>query len=824
MPLKPPRDGGLRVDVDVHTNPNQKSDRDVLPVDMPGRNVVDPWTRVDNPQRPIKSVGPDAGLDVILPAPTVTVHPALHFAESFPVMNKSLESYWLKSVAELPDADREGFRVYRERQYVDVPDGGIVLVGIDADTGFYRARSSNELRPSGPWMLRDIESGIWHPHSDFNTRTNALTDASLEVFRTELDVSGVEPGSDGVIRHDGKLYVVIHEQAYQVMQDLGASRPEYKVWRLVNPGQPVATDSANIYRAHLGGETLAITLSERNTWVSILTGLRGGMDANAPAGANPFNFHRPWLTGAGPSGGQAPVVVATTRAQVKRYFADSTDQHADDFIARFGEAGVAEVELKRLELEFPQLDREVAAWETGYKGKDSAERRRRQAIGARVRRLFKWQGESSEKVYVDGRLVGFKLELDLGGRGNLTLPVFSTRLSSVVALGLKGTTSKNMGSLFSMFSHIETLEVHRFTGKGDVLWDEIHKLTQLRVLQIRESNVWLQRVHEVHFIRLAGLRELSLANCSIWPGLTVAGMTTLRVLRVRSCDLQGLPGGLSDLSVVSRLQVLDLHHNPNLTVAPDVTHMSDLRELDLSNTYIVRPPVGLDSPTGPVRLEVLNLSHNGWLAVPPTLTGLTALREVDLSRTSINRFPEGVTSAIPKTSLNLAYSGIASIPQTVELRKGFDLTATPISDPADFRRLIAARRATGVDIWLAGFQTYGGGNHWLHNVPQAQIAAKNALWDALNSEENFAMMKQIKNLLRTPEFRVERQLLQRRVWRFLEFFHETGYREQARLRNMATEETSPGKMLERLEDEINKSDPQWQNPPVHDLSKRPRLN
>lgn len=823
MSVKPPRGGSTRVDTDVHTFPKRSTDNDFTHADLPARDGMAPWVRLDDPKPPSISPGDAAGPDTILPAPVVEVRPTPHPTAMPPVIDRSLETYLITSATVLPEADGEGLRMYKNRRYVDVPDSGLVLVAVDPDTGWYRARHPGELFPSGPWMLRDIESGIWHPHSDFNARTNPLTDASLQVFRTGLDVSGVEPGSDGVIRHDGKLYVVIHEQAYQVMQDLDASRPEYKVWRLVNPGHPVATDSANIYRANLSGETLAITLSERSTWVSILTGLRGGMDGNAPAGANPFNFHRPWLTGAGPSGGQAPVVVATTRAQVKRYFADSTDQHADDFISRFGEAGVAEVELKRLELEFPQLDREVTAWEAGYKGRDSAERTRRLGIGARVRRLFKWQGESSEKVYRDGRLVGFKLELDLGGRGNLALPVFSTRLSSVVALGLKGTTSKNLGSLFSMFSHIETLEVHRFMGKGNALCDEIHKLTQLSVLQIRESNVWLQALGQEHFTRLTGLRELNLANCSIWPSLTVAGITALRVLRARSCGLDGLPGGLTDLSVASRLQVLDLHHNPHLSSAPDVTHMSDLRELDLSNAVQFRPPVGLDSPTGPLRLEVLNLSDNRWLAVPPTLTGLTALREVDLSRTPINRFPEGVTSGIPKTSLNLAYSRIASIPQTIELRKGFDLTATPISDPVDFRRLIAARRATGVDIWLAGFQAYGGGNHWMHNVPQAQIAEKNTLWNSLATQENSAMMEQFRNLLRTPEFRVERPLLQRRVWTFLEFFQKTSLGEQARLRDMAIAETSPGKMLERLEDEINKSDPRWQNPPLHHLPKRPRL-
>lgn len=820
MPGKPPVVGITRVD--VHVNPTKRPDGDSAHAVKPGRNGVDPWTRVDDPKLQNKSLGSDADLDAILPAPTITVHQASLRAENLPVAYTSLESYGIQSSAELPSADGEGFMLYKNRQYVSVHEGVIVLVGLDPDTGQYRARHSNELVPSGPLLLRDTESGLWHPHNDFNAHTIPLTDASLHAFRTELDVSGVEPGSDGLLRHDGKIYVVLDEKAYQVMQDLDASRPEYKVWRLVNPKDPVATDSANIYRASRSGETRAITRNAQNTWVSILTGLRGGMDRNDPAHANPFNFHRPWLANPGPSGAQPPVVVATTRAQVKRYFTDAKDHHADAFIARFGETGAAEVELKRLQLEFPQLSREIRAWETAYKGNDSAERRRRLAVGDRMRRLYRWQGEEAEKVYRDGRVVGFKLELDLGERGNLALPVFSTRLSSVVSLGLTGSTSKNLGSLFSVFSHIETLEVHRLRGKNNSLLGEIDKLAALKVLEIRETSLWLPSIGLEHFTRLNRLQELSLTNCSIWPRLSVRGMSELRVLRCRSCDLYGLPEGLSDPVSMSRLQVLDLHHNPNLHDAPDVTNMPELRVLDLSRTYMSQLPAGLGLPNGPRRLEVLKFEHSR-LAVAPSLGGMTALLEVDLGHTHITRFPEGVTSTIPKTRLSLVYNRITSIPETVELRKGFELEGALISDPVSLRRLIAARRQTGIDFWLRDWQADLGINHWLHNVPQAQHPGKYGLWGSLAIPLNSVMMVKIRKLVRTPEFLVERALLQRRVWSFLELFQKVSLGEQDSLRDIALTEPSPGKMLDRLEEEIKKFDPRGQNQPRHHLPKHPKL-
>ncbi|MED7665905.1 leucine-rich repeat domain-containing protein [Pseudomonas moraviensis subsp. stanleyae] len=819
MPVKPPR-GSTRMDTDVHTATTRHLDKDFPQVRIADLDGIALRVRGDDPKLRSTLPGDDIGADMTLPAPMVEVRSAPHTAQNPVVIHSSLESYAMQSPAGLPEADSDGFRLYKNRQYVDVTDGGIVLVGVDPDSGFHRARRTSELLPSGPWMLRDIPSGLWHPHNDFNARTDPLTDASLQAFRSGLDLSGVEPGSDGVFRHDGRLYVVIDEQAYQVLQDLDASRPEYKIWRLVDPRVPVASDSANIYRASLGGETLAITRNEQNDWVSILPGLRGGMERNDPAHANPFNFHRPWLIGAGPSARQAPVVVATTRAQVKRYFADATDQHADDFIALFADAGAAEVELRRLQLEYPQLNREVTAWETAYRGDNSAERGRRLAVGASVRRLFKWQGESSEKVYRNGLLIGFKLKLNLGERGNFALPAFSTRLRSVVSLGLEGRTSKNLGDLFSMFPRMDTLETRRINGHN--LLVELDKLPQLRVLEIRESSLLLSSIGLEHFAKLTGLQELSLLNCGIWPDLSVRGMTGLRVLRARSCALLRLPLGLDDLPVASQLQVLDLYHNPELRNPPDVSLMSQLRVLDLSHTRIPAPPLGLGLQSGPSRLQVLNLS-NTPLAVAPSLRGMPALLEVDLSHTCVTTFPAGVTFETPKTRLDLSYTWINSIPEAVELRKGFNLSGTLISDPASFRRLIAARRQTGTDVWLARASNHLVIDHWMHNVPQAQRAARTSLWDSLTDQTNIAMMAKIRELVRTPEFQVERALLQRRVWSFLEHFHKSSLGEQDALRDIALTEPSPGRMLERLEEEIKNFDSSWQHQPSHHLPKRPRL-
>ncbi|MFJ5238706.1 hypothetical protein ACIP86_18570 [Pseudomonas neuropathica] len=284
MAGKPPRNGP-HLNVDVHIRPNRRTDIDVPYPDAAGGKFFDPWIAVDPAKPPARLPG-DTDLDAILPAPAVMIHLTPSPISAPSVIHQPLKNYWLKAVKGLPAANSEGFRVYNKRRYVDVPDGGTVLVAVDPDTGLYRARLSSELLPSGPVLLRDTDSDLWHPLNDVDSSRLPLTKARLNAFRSDLDFSGVEPGSDGLFRHDGKLYVVIDSHAYQVMQDLDASTPTQKVWRIVNPKDPVASDSANIYRASRSGETRAIIRSEENTWVSILTGLRGGMHRNEGLQAN----------------------------------------------------------------------------------------------------------------------------------------------------------------------------------------------------------------------------------------------------------------------------------------------------------------------------------------------------------------------------------------------------------------------------------------------------------------------------------------------------------------------------------------------------------
>ena len=476
---------------------------------------------------------------------------------------------------------------------------------------------------------------------------------------------------------------------------------------------------------------------------------------------------------------QRTLVKPTTRAQVQRYLPETTDLDADAFIARFGDKDVAEVELKRIERGLSELER------TSFSVSEE--------MASKLRRLYKWQGEPSERVYHEGRLVGFKMDIELGAR-QYGVPV-STKFNAVVALTLRVGGDLNSYRLSAQFPNIESLTV--------VGWPPI--LPGVNPFRAASRHN-IERGFVEELAKLPPLRELHLQNCNLPAEFSLTGMTDLRALTLGNIQgvadlnavVNGLPGRLS-------LQVLDLHQNPSLKVAPDVTGMTQLRVLDLTQTGIEQLPLGLDADNGPLRLEVLKLGNNP-LSVMPSLKVRTALQELHLPNTGLDRFPEGVTSEIPGKMLNLSNNRIASIPESVEIRASFDLFGNPITDLATLRRLRDARIKTGIDVWLGERSTDRSPNAWLRHSPLEELAENLKLWDSVDVDAYWFVARRIVwDLARAPEFHIERPLLQQRVWRFFEHYRKAEPGVQVRLRAIQDDVISPLNKLERLEAEAGLS-------------------
>jgi hypothetical protein len=225
-------------------------------VHAPGRNAAGP--------------GPDA----IVPAPSIVISQIPLAASPAPPL--TLEHYRIDEQISLPVPDTQGIRTFKGRRYVDVPDGGVVHVGADPQTGLYRAKLPGERTPSGPTLLRDTEDLLWHPLEAFEPITFPLSGTRLQAFASDLDFTDVQPDQDHLHRYDNKLYVVIENHAYQVLHDLDASSPVKAVMRIVHADYSRA-DTGNVYLASRPERSEPVVFDVLDGWVGTVVGGAGGM-------------------------------------------------------------------------------------------------------------------------------------------------------------------------------------------------------------------------------------------------------------------------------------------------------------------------------------------------------------------------------------------------------------------------------------------------------------------------------------------------------------------------------------------------------------------
>ncbi|MFJ4606494.1 hypothetical protein [Pseudomonas atacamensis] len=185
------------------------------------------------------------------PAPhSVHIHPTPSTSASFPAVGTSaLERYLIASTASLPQADVDGFRVFKGRQYADLQGGGTVLIGVDTETGLHRARLSSELQPSGPLLAYDPLNKHWYALEDSSASPDAavVPGKSRRVARhsDEEYESAVEELSDDVGAADEHFHLASESMAVKpfTADELSAMRSETRFSFLNN--RPGVYDRAN---------------------------------------------------------------------------------------------------------------------------------------------------------------------------------------------------------------------------------------------------------------------------------------------------------------------------------------------------------------------------------------------------------------------------------------------------------------------------------------------------------------------------------------------------------------------------------------------------
>ncbi|WP_312493380.1 dermonecrotic toxin domain-containing protein [Pseudomonas cremoris] len=281
-----------------------------------------------------------------------------------------------------------------------------------------------------------------------------------------------------------------------------------------------------------------------------------------------------------------------TRALYPR-FSDPEVQAFVDGLAH--QPGGADARLTALDDEYRQLALDLYGWQrdtpTHHPTTQTPLRARRRQYDRQNRALIAdriqqcWRRETDvDDYFEDPDRDGYTLRLDLPILGEL--PRLNANFDHVSLLAVVGTDgTQGVEALLPLFRRVRHLEI-RDIHLGQ-LPDDLHTLPDLNIL--------------------------NLDNCHI----------TLN------------PASRARLASMHRLRGLNLHRNP-LGLVPDIASMTDLLDLDLSNTGIDRLPPGL--LTLP-ELETAFLSDNRIQELPEAMFEMssTASQRFDLSGNPLSR-------------------------------------------------------------------------------------------------------------------------------------------------------------------------------------------
>ena len=539
MPIKtPPRN---TVTVDIHTRPVQPDSLQVRQPELP--HCLDPgMSNIARPHNPRDSASTSGRPDLDAISPVVVTPTPVSAASgttATPVI-RTLEDYRISVATHLPNADAEGFIMFKGRRYVEVAEVGIIAVATDA-SGQHRARLPSELEPSGPLLVRDSISRLWH-QVDESPITFALSESSLQGFRTPLDFADVEPDVNGLHRFDGKLYVVIDSHTYQALHDLDASTPLTPVMRIVRAADAVAGDVDNRYVATRPGRSQPIVFDAVEGWVGVSIPGAGGMRR---AGDPPPRTLKERLSA-------ALNRLKSPESRVRKLYPALTERQVTALLTSLGDD--VSGGLARREAEYKNMEKALKAWSLA-----SSQDLIIRLNSIKIKQC--WQSPTTKKLELRGE--------------NFTLPLLKADFSHVRTLELDQVNwSVATETFLSNFTGLTRLTVARSTLKK--LPDSLATLHNLTELNLRNNQLRLDEQAAVSLGKLTKLKSIDLSENPLGRTPDFSAMSDLQTLNLSKTGLKRWPEGLQHQS---RLKLVDLRGNdlrevPNAVLNPPAEQLS----------------------------------------------------------------------------------------------------------------------------------------------------------------------------------------------------------------------------------------------------------